>query len=179
MFTHNTLTGFNARPLYWQDIVSPVTLNSNGGGTPNCTWRQIFNTSILTVRNLSAVRVSFEAPTSETFVVTGAYIGLQALSGDSYDFATTPTQLKFGGSTSFSLPASQTIVSDVADFSLPNGYGLIVSFQQTSNFVRYSNPGLSGHSYAFKVALDASTVDATGYSIFSPNTISVTRIEAY
>lgn len=177
-FTLNHLIGFAAGgpgELVWVDTFVPVAPNVNAGSWSGLTTRQVIAAASFT-RSGDHVRVTFVAPTDSTFVVLSAYIGLRRLvGGDSFDFETTPTELKFNnGASGFSLAAGGSIVSDATPFVLDETQTYLVSMYISTGNARYLND--ASYTIWYKSANEPALVDATGYTS-SGRLQAISRIE--
>ena len=165
---------------FWKDSAGPITLNADQN-FPGYTVRQIIQTGQLLRTGGRAVRVTFEASSINGLSVASAYIGRVADAGDAYDFASTPTQLKFSTANGFSIAGGASIVSDIATFSILAGKHLLVSFYVDGAGGRDSLRGVAtqaGWYNYWKLANDPATVDATGYTLNSTKVIAaVKRVE--
>jgi WD40 repeat protein len=152
----------------------PNTLGTTVAAHSATTIRQVIDAGIINISG-SRVSVTFGADgAAGTFAIDKAYIGHAALTGDSYDFATTPTALTFsGGSAGFS--TTTTITSDEVAFNLDPTRALIISFHTTvgGGAGIGDAPSITGWSCFTKAGDDATTVDATGYTTVAAATSSV------
>ncbi len=128
------------------------------------------------------VRVTFKSSSDSPLTIGNAYIGQAADAGDAYDFQTTPVELLFSGVSGFAIAANTTIVSDAAVYSIPSGKNLVVSAYCSGDAshgnVMKDNTS-AGWSNYYKLANDASTVNATGYiSNTGAHVVAVSLIEA-
>ena len=148
-----------------------VTLTLNSDGQNGITRVQRLTTAALTMPSFTIrnMRVTFQASAAEQRTITDAYIGHQAGAGDVYDFAATPVQLLFAGSTSKTIAASTSEVSDWASFNYDKTSTLLVAFYTgggaSADAPKYQTVVANANEYT-KTANDAATVNKTGYSLF-------------
>lgn len=146
----------------YEDTLS-WTLNVNSSDNSGYTNVQTIPASIIT-RNGSSVIVEFESGAGD-MNVTGAYIGEQASSGDAYDFSTTPTQLLFSGLGSFTLGLGSVISSDKITFSIDETKTYLIAFQMAAGgYMKQTNDNSQNTNNYYKNALDAATVNKSGYT---------------
>lgn len=129
----------------------------------------------------SRYRLQFRAPNASNGSVSAVYIGLAATSGQAYNFASTPTQVTFGGKTSLTLTAKKTFTSDpiIGDFNPSQAY--IVAMNVSSSALRRytGNPARGVTSYYKAATSEAGTVSkASGYTAQSNTAYSIILIEA-
>lgn len=165
------------------DTIYSQTLNDNDPSLNGITFVQRFEVAALTlpVGNISSITVRFEASTTEGLIVTNAYIGHAAASGDAYDFLATPVQLLFSGAANVSIGIGATATSDSAVFAYNKTSPLLIAWYVGggtgadsgrrrlglgSNIIRYS-----------KTANDAATVDKTGYFEASGTLLAINQIQ--
>ena len=135
----------------------------------NCS-RQLIDSGQLT-QNASTLTVGFDATqATESLRIDNAYIGHQAASGDAYDFDGSQVRITFNtGSNGFVISSGATITSDIITFSLDSTKNLIVSFDWTNNSDNAGSQisGATGFTLYTGTgkAPDASTTDATGYTL--------------
>lgn len=147
------------------------------------TVRVVIPASVMTVRPDAVptlARLILEGPSSEGTYIANMYIGHAASTG-SYAFATTPVQVTVGGNSSFTLAINSAIETDDIPFVWDGVSDVVVSYYMNNssadNCKRAYTGGCSTYS---KVANDAATVAATGYtgSGYNPsNTNTVAGIE--
>lgn len=155
--------------------VGSYPFNSNSPGWGGYTSRLVIPSSTLV--SASKIRFTLRGPTSgANLVIANSYVGLAALSGDAYDFATTPTQVLFSGAAGTTINVGASIVTDDITLAIPSGRNLVLSAYYTSGDQALNTA--AGFGRYFKLANDASTVDATGYSTSASGaSYSVSRIE--
>lgn len=173
----------------WEAIdatVGWITVNLGVGGSDSTGWngytlRQVF--SDLGVGAGSKVRITVKAPSTGPLTIDDSYVGAGALSGDQWDYAATPQRVTWNtGSNSVTIPTGTYITSDEITFTTPlDGlHNLVFSFYfATSGSIRAgftANPNafLTG---AYKLASDAATVNASGYTGYG--TAVVQRVEIF
>lgn len=69
--------------------------------------------------------------TTTTFACNGAYVGVSS-SSSAQNYASTPTPITFGGSTSFSVAGGGAVISDWIPFTCNQNVGIVVGLQFTS-----------------------------------------------
>jgi hypothetical protein len=152
------------------DTAASATLDTNSGGWSGYTIRVVASTTAAS-NGKTYIRVRFNASTAESLVVTNAYIGAKATSGDQYDFDTSAVQLTFdGGSTNKTISSSQSAYSDWVALSLPAGRDVVIAFYEASTVSLRAKSGKETGWLSFYRTLtgdDASTVNASGYSDWS------------
>ena len=159
-------------------------LTGSTGGNATVTFRHQFAAAGLTAPSgtVTQTRVTFHAGTTagENLTITDAYIGHKG-AGDAYDFAATPVQITFdGGNAGVTITTDTTKVSDAVNFAWDKTSDIVIStFYNTSGADACKNlTGLSNVNQYTKVANDAATVDATGYSGPTAGRIeAITKIE--
>jgi hypothetical protein len=119
------------------------------------------------------VRLTVEAGLRAGGTVSATYIGLSSISGDPWDFASTPTQITWDTATSLTLLVGKVHVSDEIDFTLDATKAITIAYNITSgcrlrytgnlgtNYLAYSK---SGVSEAGTVNKGASYVPTSGYN---------------
>lgn len=149
------------------------------------TVRQVIQNLFFT-RDGSRIRLTFKAAAAGTFAITKCYIGVQASSGDVYDFANAPTQVTFsGGSAGFSISTGATIVSDELAFEIDTSVapGVVIAYQisGTDDDMAAATASFGGANYApyYKAGDDVTTVNASGYTSLSASrdNLGVLKIE--
>lgn len=149
--------------------------NSNGWG--GYTLRSVIPASDLIAG--SKLRLILRGASSGTdLAVSKAYIGLQAASGDAYDFATAPVQVLVGGSGSFSVPTGATVTSDEILLSIDGTKNLVLAVACTAgDMATHSRTDWMKYE---KAGSDAATVDTSGYSPpTSHYSYLVSKVEVY
>lgn len=111
------------------------------------------------------VRFRFQAQPAQGTSVSAAYVQLAATSGDVYDFASTPIEIKFGGASGFSLAADAYIDSDEVSLDVTKADAVVVSFRVTStNLQKRSSSYIPGLRMFYKNANEAATVNVGSYT---------------
>jgi len=119
----------------------------------------------------SRVRLRWNCPTTHSNSMTDVYIGRQATSGDTWDFAATPTRVTIGGGNTLTLTQSGAdVYSDEILFTFQQGDGLIISYAMAAvanNWPWSTSGGPTGSETAFKsgAASEVATVDVSGYTL--------------
>lgn len=155
-------------------------LDTNSSDNALYTFRQVLKAAVFT-QSGSSVIVTFQAG-STNLVIDGAYIGAQG-AGDAYDFAATPVQLLFGGSGSVEITAGATQASDTASISITASGVYVVSMYfstLTKGSMKQTNDDLQANTANYyKLASDAATVDATGYTGPDADQYAVKSIQVF
>lgn len=139
------------------------TFTSNNAGWSGYGARQLIPASAVTTSG-TLVSVTFTGPTSgNPTVISAAYIGP---SGTAPSFASTPVQLTYLGSGSFTIPVGGTLTTDVVTYSLNEAVDQIISLGVTSGDFRTATSGVSGFTRYYKAAAsaEASNPSVSGYS---------------
>lgn len=110
------------------------TLNGNSGLNGEFTQREAITFS----RGGTHVRVTFVAATDNALTVNHAAIGKQ---NSGYNTTSVPTELKFGGSSGFSLSAGQSITSDWETYSTTSSEVHLVVVDTTGGGQRVNADG--------------------------------------
>jgi len=161
------------------------TMTTDNNGLTGFTLVDIFSPSALVLppNIITQMRITFEAGSTEGFTITNAYIGHGAVSGDAYDFTSTPEQILFSGSDSVVIPAGGTVASDSVFFSYNKINSLAIALYANggaaSDMARYVS-GISNISFYYKAATnEAATVNkSAGYTLGTAGTnLSVNQIE--
>lgn len=90
------------------------------------------------------------------------YIGLQASSGNVYDFAATPAQALFSGSASVTIPVNTAIFTDPVSLTIPLSQAIVTSAYLVAGDLRVCNTTDSGNRRFFRTGDDAASVIGTG-----------------
>lgn len=152
-------------------VWTPTSSEDWGGGV---TLRFLIYTSNLVAG--SQVRFTLTAGSAGAADVTNSYCQLSAAS--SYPFSTTPIQVTKAGSGTFSIPAGTSIVTDPITIGIDGTVRLVLSVYFSGNGHIAKNAAGSHSVFMFyKVASDAATVAATGYSGGFNTDYFVTKIE--
>lgn len=100
--------------------------------------------------------------------INNAWCGIGSTSGDLYDFASTPTQIKFGGNAGVTIGNNQDVVSDEILIAPQAGENFVIAFYMTgTSGLAMKNTEAGMQSY-YKFANDASTINASGYTLYKP-----------
>lgn len=145
----------------WSTSIS-FTPTSSSAGWSGYTVRHRVTTAQI-VATGTKVRVTLRAGSS-VMNVGKCYIGLAAASGDPYDYASTPTQIFFGGNPGVSVAANTNVLSDEATFTIDDTTDLILTVYFSGAAAFANRSGQSGWSQYYKSGDDAVTVNASGYS---------------
>jgi hypothetical protein len=108
-------------------------------------------------------------------VVANAYFQEGSSSGDPYDFASTPVQILFGGSGSYS---GGSVLTDEIAVSIQSGKRYVAAFYFSGTTSIGVNASLSTWTEAYKLGSDASTVNATGYTTVAQAAL-VNKLEVF
>ena len=161
-----------------------VSLPTSIGGNNGYTYVVKITAAGLTLPSgsISRMRFTFQGGTPEGYIVTNAYIGHRAGSGDAYDFATTPTQILFSGGASGNTGVNTTITSDWVNFAYDKTSDLVIAFYggggTGADTFKYGDSITGVQSY-YKLANEAATVNKTGYtSAAAGRSFAVTEIES-
>lgn len=152
----------------WRTSAAAVLSGSNTAQASRTVRQRIANTVITNFDGLQS-RVTFQASTSGLGArINAAYIGKAATSGDLYDFATTPFQLKFGGAAGTIWSPATSVVSDPVEWAPVAGDSVLITmaFGSPNNVAR--NTTLAGWQSWNKGGNDAATVNASGYTAGNP-----------
>lgn len=102
------------------------------------------------------------AATSSQLKIAKMYVGLKA---NTYDFASTPTPVLFGGSASIVIPTGIVQVSDDVTFAYDGTSDLVIAaYSDASAAYRGNSTAGRGEVYQ-KNADDAATLTPTGFSV--------------
>jgi len=154
-------------PEVW-DVIAAAALVSNDGGWGGYTLRQRINAANITFNAGASTRITFaSSPSVGAMNIAAAYVGVGAASGDTYDFASAPVPLLFGGASSIAVPQGTEVTSDAAAFSPVPGSNLVVSMYFSSPSSLKSTSAATGWANFYKFGNDASTVNASGYSVWT------------
>lgn len=127
------------------------------------------------------VRLTLRGASSEGFKVTTAHFGRAATSGDPYDFASAPTQVKFGGANSVTIAATAAIVTDEITMTITgtNDYLLAVYCNDGNNDVMPYGGSFGGQAYYRAASNQSSTTNVSGYTNWGGVAALVEKIEIY
>jgi hypothetical protein len=174
------------RTPQWMTAFQATFASNSMDGTYTFTVRQVLNSSVWLAGNGGTkARFTFQSNTAGgSLVLSAAYFGQQAGSGDVYDFATTPSQILFSGSGSGTVSSGgATLLSDELVLSFDTSKNYVLSMDQ-GNTAGQGSPGAevthSGASVYTKIADDGATVDASGYSLNGSVAVSgIAKIEVF
>lgn len=185
MLQVNQFNGFNAVGAAagtWQTALD-VTLTTNDISGTGLTLRVAFSLDSLTTPTgtPTKIRITIEGSSTTGCTFDNWYVGNQASSGDAYDFAASPTAITWdGGSSSKTISAATSYLSDEINFSWDTTKGLVFScyISTGSGGGRRGDPAGTVGTY-YKSANEPTTVDATGYTLHSTQTWWVKKIEVF
>lgn len=150
------------------DIFNYIMTSTNNGWI-NYTIRLAISGQYIPTGDSIIIQFQTSPLTTTTFSITGCWVGPSSVSGQGYpiDFATTPTQVTFGGSTTVSVNGPGGIFSDPISFSTTVNTPIVISFQVTSGDAAAT--GTSGYDvgiygYNKNVATDGANITTTGYT---------------
>lgn len=138
------------------------------------TIRQVIPSAGLTP--CTKVRATIRSSPVTGMVIGAVAVGIQATSGNFYDFASTPLAATFSGSAGITLPAGSEGVAE-ADLIVGSGDQVVVAVYMVSGRTFYGNA--ANGAFLSGGGNDTATVDASGYSEFSGNGFAVTKIECF
>ena len=139
-----------------------VPFNGNETGWSGYTLRIVFPALANAGTKL---RLTVGGYTGGSWSIGALYLGHRAGSGDNYDFASTPSQVTVAGSPTWSGTTSDIICDEVpGTFNIGDRIMMSVYFPTAPAIARTGTALASGSVY-YKSGNDASTVDATGYTI--------------
>lgn len=153
---------------------------SGSSGWAGYTLRTVVDASVLPAASkLRFTLTSFLG--SGGFTVKNMYVGIKAAAGDAYDFAATPIQATFNsGSAGVTVANGASIVTDPVVLSITDAQSIVIAVAFVDSGVALSAVGAiptkTGWSSFNKLADDAATVDATGYTT-SAAIYLVTQVE--
>lgn len=144
-----------------------------GGGASDDGWNGYTTYARIPLAALSAtggtqIRLTFYGGNTEGAEFSALYVG-EGAAGDVADFNATPTQLQMGGSNTITIPpaSATTGVTDGAAFVKDGTHDLQISWQYQNaakdNIWRRTAPD-GNHKSGYKNAIDAATVDKSGYT---------------
>lgn len=181
--------GFRGKPLppaVWQQSAA-FTINANGPNNAAPAGTRIFvPQSLLTITGGTKVRLTLNAAVpfaggEVALNLDEVYFGQAAAGATSAapSFAGTPTQVKFGGGNTCSVPLSQTIVTDEILVGLPTANGIILSAWSNRNYtVRHFAQASSFYSVKAGPS-EASNVTVSGWSLFTNAIGMISKIEVF
>lgn len=127
------------------------------------------------------VRLTLRGASSGGFKVTTAHFGRAATSGDPYDFASAPTQVKFGGANSVTIAATTAVVTDEITMTITgtNDYLLAVYCNDGNNNVMPYGGSFGGQVYYRVASNQSSATNVSGYTNWGGLVTLVEKIEIY
>lgn len=111
----------------------------------------------------SKMRITLENG-SNPISMAACYIQTRNMSGDLYDFSTTPIQVLYGGSGTVVSGSGGTFLSDDIMLSQDASSDIIIACYFNASTNLRGKDGVTGWSYFYKAGDDSTTVDASGYS---------------
>jgi hypothetical protein len=159
--------------------VFTATLASSDNGYAGYTLVQVFPASALDPATGSQVRVTLKFTALVSGCIVSVYMAKQAGSGDAYDFANTPAHVTFGGGDITGDNVTNDYVSDWVN--LPEAYDEAVNYVVAAQFnggggINVGFPfvgSITGANSYYKLALEAATVNKTGYTANYTNTVEL------
>lgn len=144
-----------------------LALDTNSPGWNGWTIVNVFEVAGLTLPagSITHVRATFQKAVSEGYSIGSCYVGHKASSGDAYDFASTPTQMLFGGSGSKTVTTTADEVTDWIEFVYNKTSGLTFAWYINSavDSLIYKG-GQTTRQMWYKGANEPSTVNKTGFT---------------
>lgn len=148
-------------------VVTGITLTFDDAGWGNYTIRNVINTSSLSNTGQPYTRVRFSAALSSSLVINSATIQTAGV-GDAYDFSVTPVSLTFNnGNTSVTIPAGESLYSDLVSFTISPTTNLVIATGVNSSNLRAKGLPVTINTVYYKSGQDTGTVNATGYTNYS------------
>jgi hypothetical protein len=112
-------------------------------------------------------RITFEGISPEGFIANSMYVG-NGGGGDAFDFGDTPVQVFMGGTTTITVPAGTTVVTDdfpfVKDATNPMVVAMSFSGSSNDNLARTNTSAPGANSYYKNSVSEASLQNKTGYT---------------
>lgn len=149
----------------WNMVLSWVHTDSSTGWT-GYTFRVRVSKSLLTTHGTEA-RITISTGPSPGSNLEVCHIGFGAESGNTFDFDSTPTQVKFGGANGFSIAASTEFLSDPIALVVDGTRDIILAGYASAGGSFAGKAFFSGWSTYYKAGSDTATVDASGYGAAS------------
>jgi hypothetical protein len=122
-------------PTFVQDFVPAYTAAlTTGSGVLSAarTTVQKINPDAIGATGTS-IKIIAAAPATGPITLSAAYIGLSAISGNAWNFASTPVQITWdNGQTSKTIAAGQTAESDAASFTVDDSASISLAFNIAS-----------------------------------------------
>jgi hypothetical protein len=159
--------------------VFTATLTSSDNGYAGYTVVQVFPASALDPATGSQVRLTLKFSALVSGCIVSVYMAKQAGSGDAYDFANTPAHVTFSGGDITGDGTTNDYVSDWVN--LPEAYDEAVNYVVAAQFnggggINVGFPfvgSITGANSYYKLALEAATVNKTGYTANYTNTVEL------
>lgn len=131
----------------------------------------------------SKVRLRIAAPVGSSGSLSAIYFGRSAgASGRAWDFASSPTQVKFNNGTSLTLSANGIYTSDPFTFTFDTTRAHSVAMNVSSSALRKLTTPVGGHSVAsfYKAATSeaSSTTKSSGYTAQGRTSYGIFLIKA-
>lgn len=182
--------GFRGKPLppaVWQQSAAFAFSNNLTNVAPPANFRALFPQSFLTITGGSKVRLTLTAGVAfaggeAALQLDEVYFGQASASwsGTNPSFASTPQQVKFGGSGACTVALGGTIVTDEIIMSLPVANGVLLSGWSNRS---YTLRGVANAAASFGVKAGASessvvTVGA-GWAQFTTAFVCCSKIEVF
>lgn len=121
------------RPPQWQQTaVAALADGDLGGDWSTYNIRQFIDQASISITGGSKIRITFKAAAGGAFNTSKVYCGQASAtwSTSAPNYASAPTEVKFGGASGFSLAAAAAdLVSDDILISAPTSNGLCVSWK--------------------------------------------------
>jgi hypothetical protein len=130
----------------------------------------------------SKFSAGFKSSLTESLVISAASIGLQASSGNPWDFASAPVTFTSGGNSSFTIAAGQKKASDTLTLSWA-GENIVIRFLignngSTSRAPYASSSSLIKYHKASASSADITSLTPTGFSTASNNNLVLNWLAA-
>ena len=185
---HNIVTGkWGCIRKTVESIVGTIytqTLDTDGNNWNGYTVLTRIGAAALSLPSgtISQLRVTVRAGNAEGLTISNLYVGHSNSSGDAFDYGATPTALLFGGSASKAIAAGTEETCDLASFSYNKTDDLIFAMNINggtgSDTFRYKTGlGASINNYYKAGALEAATVNKSGYTTNSGYNMGIVKIE--
>lgn len=155
------------------------TLTSNSSNWSGYTLRQFIPTSGLA--NGYKIRLTLTAPPGNSVTVSAAYLQTSGTTPTVYSYSGTPIQVTFSGSTSVTIPAGGSVVTDEIVIGVSTSVGMVfgANISATAN-MRYLPSGATGWSGWFAFGARANVVSETAYSSLGASSVAlVSKVEVW
>lgn len=164
MLMVNHLTGFGgvgaaAAGGVAQDIATGLSGSAVFGA--NTTFRLVIAANYFTV-SFASLKMDFKSGGGAAVDITAAYIGQAALSGNPYDFATTPTQILFAGAGAKTIASGATATTDVIAFAPDITRPIVISYDVNGSSDAGGTTSASFAFYQLGAAPKASELTPSG-----------------